>query len=437
MRIITGLPINTWNEALLAEADLDSVSDLAKKNTLSLYARINPQSRDEETLIKQHFNSKRPIWAKTLDEIPENIWKGEFQTTLKNKKTINKKELTFHPNTLKNQEEAEVEENKYNVILYTDASVQLNSNPPGKATTGYIWYERAKAGKENEEHWKPIRKGTADVGPGHSSYSAESLALQQALQNFPTISPQTHKIGIFTDSLSNILSLKKGIAETREQLALFIALKEFPHELKFHHVNSHRDIIRNIEVDRLCDSTKENPDREIKNYLEGKTTKEKAKGWLTNHLSLQRRIETTKNKKALYNKSRTQSWINYLTEGEPYSPNKHHHNLPRRQGILIAKARTLRWTNCEWYLTLIKKQDDARCSNCPTEETILHIIDRCNKYEQQREIMRKATNQWGNLSRLLVSNNPMEVKAIAEFLAAVDDIKVKRNGLSNLRNTNH
>jgi len=105
--------------------------------------------------------------------------------------------------------------------------------------------------------------------------------------------------------------------------------------------------------------------------------------------------------------------------------------LPRRQGILIAKARTLRWTNCAWYLTLIRKKDDARCSNCPTEETIHHIIDRCIKYEQQREKMRKVTNQWGNLSRLLISDNPMEIKAIADFLTEVDDMKVNQTKLAN------
>ena len=45
--------------------------------------------------------------------------------------------------------------------------------------------------------------------------------------------------------------------------------------------------------------------------------------------------------------------------------------------------------------------------------------------------MRKVTNQWGNLSRLLISDNPMEIKAIADFLTEVDDMKVNQTKLVN------
>ena len=36
------LPIHCWNEALMAEAYLDSVEEMALKKAISLHTRINP-----------------------------------------------------------------------------------------------------------------------------------------------------------------------------------------------------------------------------------------------------------------------------------------------------------------------------------------------------------------------------------------------------------
>ena len=55
LRIVTGLPIHTWNKALAAEADLDSVKELYLKSIVSLHSRINPSDTSQHTLTKKQF----------------------------------------------------------------------------------------------------------------------------------------------------------------------------------------------------------------------------------------------------------------------------------------------------------------------------------------------------------------------------------------------
>ena len=62
------------------------------------------------------------------------------------------------------------------------------------------------------------------------------------------------EVGIFTDSLSNLMKIKQGIAETPEEKQLFECIAKYPHNLIFHHVSAHKDNRKNIEVDKLCNA---------------------------------------------------------------------------------------------------------------------------------------------------------------------------------------
>ena len=55
-----------------------------------------------------------------------------------------------------------------------------DSDPPGEASTGYIWYQKSENGC-----WEESAKGNYSIGHGHSSYSAEAIAIWQGLDNDP------------------------------------------------------------------------------------------------------------------------------------------------------------------------------------------------------------------------------------------------------------
>ena len=70
------------------------------------------------------------------------------------------------------------------------------------------------------------------------------------------------EVGIFTDSLSNLMKIKQGIAETLEEKQLFYCIAKYPHNPTFHHVSAHKDNKKNIEVDKLCNAATNPSDRE-------------------------------------------------------------------------------------------------------------------------------------------------------------------------------
>ena len=82
--------------------------------------------------------------------------------------------ITVKYQTIENHHEADVIENKFRRILYTDASVNQASNPPGKAAIGYIWYD-----KDLDSSWKEVTRGSATIGDGHSSYSGVAETAEQ------------------------------------------------------------------------------------------------------------------------------------------------------------------------------------------------------------------------------------------------------------------
>ena len=164
------------------------------------------------------FLNKTPIWFNEIKIIPREIWEGSLQTNLPFKKIFPLENITFHHKTIETQEEANLEEENFGTLLYTDASVTLDSNPPGQAATGSIWYTK-KQNDNSLSKWEILKKETTDIGHGHSSFSAEGLAIQQALENCPEEIAKT-TIGLFTDSHSNIRMLQNRIATTEEQKAL-------------------------------------------------------------------------------------------------------------------------------------------------------------------------------------------------------------------------
>ena len=86
------------------------------------------------------------------------------------------------------------------------------------------------------------------------------------------------EVVIFTDSLSNLQTIKKGVAKTAEQEVLLrTPLAQRKVSLTFLHGRSHQDNHKNIEVDRLCDISIEHPDKLNFDDQGGKKTSAKIK----------------------------------------------------------------------------------------------------------------------------------------------------------------
>ena len=155
------------------------------------------------------------------------------------------------------------------------------------------------------------------------------------------------EVGIFTDRLSNLQTIKKGVAKTAEQEVLLRTLAQHQVKLSFHHVRSHQDNQKNIEVDRLCDISIEHPDRLNSDDQGGKKTSAKIKSWMDEWIRTQGSHKMVNNRQARQRGSATQIWMEMcLTDNKgvikpPPITGKH---LPRRQGVLISKARANRWT---------------------------------------------------------------------------------------------
>ena len=109
------------------------------KCAVSLYAQINPENDAASSLAKRKYLERTPKWANDfLNQIPVSHWSGPIQTV--SKKVLAHKHAYVHSDTLNSQSESEKQENKHEFILYTDASVDLASVPPGKAAIGFAWY---------------------------------------------------------------------------------------------------------------------------------------------------------------------------------------------------------------------------------------------------------------------------------------------------------
>ena len=116
-------------------------------------------------------------------------------------------------------------------------------------------------------------------------------------------------MGIFTDSLSNLMKIKQGIAETPEEKQLFDCIAKYPHNPTFHHVSAHKDNKKNIEVDKLCNTATNPSDREEHVYLGSTKTLATIKQWTNEIIHKERIKKVIECKAAKKRKSKTQAFI--------------------------------------------------------------------------------------------------------------------------------
>ncbi len=500
VRLVIGLPIQTWNVALRAEADLNSVLELAQKSAVGFYARVNPGDDSWMTLAKKRFRERLPIWTRLISGMPTtlprggpssswkseteivgvpfSIWGGTIQSTLPQKKVIIHPGTCVHSTTLVTQAEAVIEEAKYQRILYTDASVSILSDIPGLAAVGYIWYQQKRTsprttpasgvylkrafqktqegglGESPNGLWDEISRGSALIGEGHSSYSAEAIALRLGLENEPPITardknfqsgamdtPARTRIGVFTDSLSNLSTIRGGIAATKEQELLLLTLANYPKAITLYHVKAHHENVKNHQVDALCNIGVDNPMRQDRCDLRGTKTLAKIKIWMKNYLTKQRLAEPLINHEAKGKGSITQSWItkHVSVSGYMHLRPASYNLLPRREGILLAKARVNRWTNCKWFLRKIKaiSCDSCKksrswtttctvcesCTACGRTDNTAHVLNECQLHERSRTALMRKLGYAVRVTDLLTSEDKPTLKALTHFLVKVDDTR--------------
>ena len=473
IRLAVGLPITCNNLALLAEADLDTVEDLACKCAVSFYVQLNPEEEHHMTLAKRRYKEKKPKWTRLLEKVPEEIWGGEIQTKLESKFLLATDKVCVEKATLESGEQAREKEAIYSRILYTDASVRKmeretgGGEQPGEAAAAYIWYDRDEMG-----NWREMKKESFHIGAGHSSYSAEAIAIAKGLQSDPLLtrdyvhegtnlpggdrqeglargsaprvtetdtrenSTNLKPVGIFTDSLSNLETIAGCVAETEEQRALLKTISDYPYMTVFHHVRAHRDNLKNIAVDRLCDVTRLVPGRRTTG-IQGTKTPAKIKHWVKEWTTDMRLCNVIR--KRMGRVSETQTWIRRLLQdsNRRMLPKPQiQYEIPRRQGALLSKVRMNNWTSCYSYLNWIKpKEFTSKNCGCTKKgsgekiQTLDHLLNQCELNEEPRELMFAKLREKGILENLsvdvldLVTSKDKEVvKRIGIFLEEVDDI---------------
>ena len=93
------------------------------------------------------------------------------------------------------------------------------------------------------------------------------------------------------------------------------------------------------------------------------------------------------------------------------------------KGVLLAKARTNRWTESQWYLNFIKDPNTPSplCRECNVNDTTEHIIDECMMHDAQRSILLSKLRHTGKVSDLLTEEET--VKELADFLEQIEDTR--------------
>ena len=444
IRTVIGMPKTCNDVALMAESDLDSVQDLASKCAISFYVRLNPKDDSQNSLTKKCYIMKEPLLTEQLKRVPSVIWENKIQVKLSNKYLMATDRVKVVKTTIENQEQANKVESNYQRLLYTDASVKQVTeetiklkDPPGTAAVAYIWYER-----DPESNWQKVKEESFSIGSEHSSYSAEAIALKLGLDNDPLLTSQDknssanklRKVGIFTDSLANLETIDGGIALTLEQKTLLETIKEYPFITTFHPVRAHKDNQKNIAVDELCNVTKNPLERTTKD-LSGARTVAKVKQW-TKEWATDKRMKEIIQGKMKSTPSETQIWIkkNLRNNNCKMIPKpKIQNELPRKQGILLTKARINSWTSCYHYQHTIRANDNPNCRTCgqPEDsvivETLEHVLDHCGMNEDSRELMLDKLRREGRIglsskvSDLLVSSDRNIIKMLGSYLEEVSE----------------
>ena len=157
------------------------------------------------------------------------------------------------------------------------------------------------------------------------------------------------------------------------------------------------------------------------------------------------------NAAAKYQKgSETIAWIraHVKSNNTAMHPRPAHYNLlPRRQGVLLAKARTYRWTSCNWFLHKISAItcDQCRhantwtntclvcekCTLCGVKDDTGHVLDSCDLHEKVRTRLLRANGYARNVSDLLVNESAQTTRELVEFLVAVDDTRIALRAVGN------
>ena len=362
IRIALGLPRLTPVSVVFIESGADTVNQLANKSAASLYAQINPYSKESNNIAKNHYIIQTPKWARNhLLKSLNSVWKTPLQNR-NVKEFLITDNISIHTSTLTNQKETEESENTHDVLLYTDASVNQESIPPGQAAIGYIWYIK------HGDYFSTESKKSAWIGNGHSSFTAEAIAITEAMKNQPKCIKATQNIGIFTDSLSNLKQIEKGIATGTEQRNLFEILNQKQNKMTFYHTKSHIGIKKNEEVDELCSTNKSDIDR-VKLVQHGERTVMQVKESM-NKAMTQIRLDNLK-KQAINSKS-ARLYKNMLDKLK--EPPKQHKDLPRKAGVLLTKARVNRWTSCQVFLKRINVRENHNCIICQEKDTTKHQL---------------------------------------------------------------
>ena len=429
-RLITGLPMNTPLESLRIEAGTDTLNQLACKTAASLYTQINPHHQDSHLLIKKYYIEKKPLWAEYYLDPIENIkWNEPIQPTNKRNFLVNDR-IILHTGTLNTQEETEQTENLYNYLLYTDASVEQDSNSSqgGRAAIGFAWYEVSPTEK------KKMKEGSIYIGHNHSSFSAEAIALKEAIGNIPKEIERTASIGIFTDSLSNILHLNAGVVTATEQKKLVEVLNKVENTVNLHHTKSHVGIIRNEHVDDLCNIKANAVSRKTKEQ-NGEMTKEQMKESIKKSAIMERKKELIDkmHKKEATRKSKNLSTANSLRYyfnilGNQKTPPKEQKDLERRESVLLSKARTNRWTSCRKFQHKINQCLTDKCLSCPNRtDTTKHQLNKCQDHTEERELLRaKLKYKYTDITDILMTEDKKELALVTEYLKIIDDRNLKK-----------
>lgn len=223
------------------------------------------------------------------------------------------------------------------------------------------------------------------------------------------------QVGVFTDSLSNIETIKKGVAAASEQKALFNTLKASNLDITFYHTRSHNGITRNEAVDKLCDLNINNPDRVMLDRASVMTGSQ-IKEWVKNWCATQRKRRLAEAE----DKHDTRDLIKTIMNEERGMP-KLHKNLPRSLGVLLSKARTNMWTNCRWFLHYIKKANDPHCKTCSAPDTTQHVLNDCRRHMESRQKMLKQFKQRYKLvTEMLCTRDKDELEMLGKFLQKIE-----------------
>ena len=245
------------------------------------------------------------------------------------------------------------------------------------------------------------------------------------------------RIGIFTDSLSNITTIRRGVADTPEQVQLLESIANYQRPITFYHVRAHRNNLKNIEVDKLCDVRAVNPERLNMENLEGTITPAKIKEWTKVRLG----APLTKTK----TKTKTLSWIEkHVSEDDMmHCRPTFYNNLPRHQGVLLAEARLYRWTDCNWFLKQIRARKCSKCANKPAHLTCLpceqckvcneiddteHVLNDCKMHERSRSLMLQRLGLGtSKVTDIITSNNCEVIRELGRYLIEAEEIRRKAN----------